>query len=846
MCDKDTCNDASCCGECEPWNCLEQQVNDILATKEDQLQGYVNEAKDAAAESKASAEASAQSAAESKEFRDEAETAASTAVAAEGVVLGVANTLQDTANKLEQIADELGTAIAGVAVSSWFYTTVSENQIVIPVPANKNAVDVQSIYIEGARQSPFRGFEFDKTAMIITLAEPLPLGLEIEIILGTYNSDNPNDFAYTLASNNGASLVGTASGQTVQQNLNSVDADLIKLKLNWAIENGYSDSGLTFTTGGTLTANDRNKVVYDPVSKTWYSWAGALPHVVAAGTNPVGVSDWKPWTDPTLRADLSAPDGLKVVGAVDSVAALRGVTGSVDNQRIQVKAYRTSVSGGGGIFVWDATNTRADDNGVIIKPTVITGSGRWVRECGDLYVEFFGAYNGATDNTSAFADAVKAAGSRVAGDVYSSSLNPGIRKVLTQGGKFNVTGNALIIVPSQVEIDLCGAEIVGNNTNTIFVTGGYNVTTGVLESNLSLPDGTYRITGTKIHNGIIRNAWLGYNVKNFAEQSEIHSLTFVDCAQCGVADSSWYGAFHTMTSRNPAAPKTHTQPAFVFSTYVNSQNIHHINVTQRKLAYRFDGSVNGQRLEFVNAEGCDKGLVFTGEVMPIEIYGYYEDITDVAIDMGAAQAHRAIKIGGFFNNVNTCFYGNNLSSGVFGENTYFINCTTKFNTDAGSLNGLTVNIPPAALAVNTLPGIPSGWRFSGFEKVVFPAVALDGSGNFIARQNLTGGKVDLPFSGDQGDTSTTIPFCAQVNEGVATRAIYTAIAFRQHMIVLINLTIEGQKVRGRVYNDAVHLDGTVSNITITPTNNSGLLKLTITGSALPATANNIVGVVRMP
>ena len=220
MCDKDTCNDASCCGECEPWNCLEQQVNDILATKEDQLQGYVGEAKDAAAESKASAEASAQSAAESKEFRDEAETAASTAVAAEGVVLGVANTLQDTAGKLEQIADELGTAIAGVAVSSWFYTTISENQTVIPVPSYKNAVDVQSIYIEGARQSPFRGFEFDKTAMTITLAEPLPLGLEIEIILGTYNSDNPNDFAHTLASNNGASLVGTTTGKTVQEELN--------------------------------------------------------------------------------------------------------------------------------------------------------------------------------------------------------------------------------------------------------------------------------------------------------------------------------------------------------------------------------------------------------------------------------------------------------------------------------------------------------------------------------------------------------------------------------------------------------------------------------------------------
>lgn len=239
MCDKENCNCGSnpCCGDCEPWNCIEQAVNDVWSTKEGQIEDFVERAETAAENSEASAKASADSAAEAKEFRDEAEQAATTAVAAEGVVLGVASTLQDTADKLEQIADELGTAIAGVAVSSWFYTTVIENQTVIPVPADKNAVDVQSIYIEGARQSPFRGFEFDKTAMTITLAEPLPLGLEIEIILGTYNSDNPNNFAQTLASNNGASLVGTSNGLTVQENLTGLveqDADFKEtFKAHW-------------------------------------------------------------------------------------------------------------------------------------------------------------------------------------------------------------------------------------------------------------------------------------------------------------------------------------------------------------------------------------------------------------------------------------------------------------------------------------------------------------------------------------------------------------------------------------------------------------------------------------
>lgn len=228
MCDQDNCNCGQnpCCGDCEPLNCIEQAVNDIWATKEGQIEDLVERAETAATNSEASAEASAGSAAESKEFRDEAELAASTAVAAEGIVLGVANTLQATADKLEQIADELGTAIAGVAVSTWYYTTIAENQTVIPVPESANAVDVQSIYIEGTRQEPNRGFVFNKTTMEITLAEGLPLGLEIAIILGTYNSDNPNDFSYTLASDNGAGLVGTLSGKTVQEELNQIETAL--------------------------------------------------------------------------------------------------------------------------------------------------------------------------------------------------------------------------------------------------------------------------------------------------------------------------------------------------------------------------------------------------------------------------------------------------------------------------------------------------------------------------------------------------------------------------------------------------------------------------------------------
>ncbi|AWD92560.1 tail fiber protein [Pectobacterium phage Nepra] len=293
MCDKDTCNDASCCGECEPWNCLEQQVNDILATKEGQLQGYVDESKNSAAESKASAEASAQSAAESKEFRDEAETAASTAVAAEGVVLGVASTLQDT-------ADKLGTAIAGIAVVTWYYTAVSENQTVIPVPDDKNQIAIQAIYIEGARKEPgpSRDFTYDPVTKQITLVEGIPLGQEIAIILGVY-PENSDDITHILASSTGAGLIGTTSGFTAQEELNA-------------------NSG-SFQDGAKLL-NKNNRIIDRSTNPAQlYIWDGLFPKAVPVGSTPetsggVGVGAWISVGDAALRSELAMNDGAYLSG----------------------------------------------------------------------------------------------------------------------------------------------------------------------------------------------------------------------------------------------------------------------------------------------------------------------------------------------------------------------------------------------------------------------------------------------------------------------------------------------------------------------------------------------------
>lgn len=98
---------------------------------------------------------------------------------------------------------------------------------------------------------------------------------------------------------------GVAGGADIDYATNQVTGQTQKTLPAVLRDAGFSPVSWDFSTGGTLTVNDRDKVVYDPVSKTWYAYSGALPVAVPAGFNPVGNADWKPKTDPTLREDLA-------------------------------------------------------------------------------------------------------------------------------------------------------------------------------------------------------------------------------------------------------------------------------------------------------------------------------------------------------------------------------------------------------------------------------------------------------------------------------------------------------------------------------------------------------------
>lgn len=107
---------------------------------------------------------------------------------------------------------------------------------------------------------------------------------------------------------------GVAGGADIDYATNQVTGQTQKTLPAILRDAGFSPVPWDFSTGGTLTVDDRDKVVYDPVSKTWYSYAGTLPVTVPAVFNPVGNADWKPQTDPNLRAELSEDNGVNLVG----------------------------------------------------------------------------------------------------------------------------------------------------------------------------------------------------------------------------------------------------------------------------------------------------------------------------------------------------------------------------------------------------------------------------------------------------------------------------------------------------------------------------------------------------
>lgn len=175
---------------------------------------------------------------------------------------------------------------------------------------------------------------------------------------------------------------GVATGADIDYATNQVTGQTQKTLPAVLRDAGFSPVSWDFSTGGTLTIADRDKVVYDPVSKTWYSYAGALPVTVPAGFNPVGNADWKPRTDPNLRDDLNSAalpgtslvrhsSGLTVESELDKLSSSTPTTriykDFVFDRSMRFSGYTTALATIGGTYLMPQGFDISEDDLVFVN-----------------------------------------------------------------------------------------------------------------------------------------------------------------------------------------------------------------------------------------------------------------------------------------------------------------------------------------------------------------------------------------------------------------------------------------------------------------------------------------------
>jgi hypothetical protein len=195
--------------------------------------------------------------------------------------------------------------------------------------------------------------------------------------------------------------------------------------------------------------------------------------------------------------DNIAGNGAKdaAVLSFENVANLRLAIGNDREPTAQTNGYYNAGDGGGNSFYWDGTSSATDNGGTIIKPTLVSGAGRWIATTDIITLEMFGAVlNGVADDSTAFAAAINASVGR---------------EIEIKTGKICKINTAQSF---SVGFRLCGGGTILINVPTgqtaIAVSGAVRLDNIILDGN-SVSNELIRCTGSKleIYGGEVKNIY---------------------------------------------------------------------------------------------------------------------------------------------------------------------------------------------------------------------------------------------------------------------------------------------------------------------------------------------------
>lgn len=641
---------------------------------------------------------------------------------------------------------------------------------------------------------------------------------------------------------------GVAGGASIDYADNQVTGQTQKTLPAVLRDIGYTPASFTFTTGGTLGVNDRDKAVFDPISKAWYTWVGELPKVVPAGSNPVGDANWKPWTDPTLRDDLANGVGSGLIGAA-FYAQIRTYSGS--GARITCGGRASLVDGASGFFQVDSSDsTTLDDDGYCL----VDALGRRWKRVGFSAIDpaWYGAVSdydsvtkSGTSSSAAFFKAVSLAAAGVKPEWQTGQTYKEVcRTVRPRTGNYKFTTS--VPIPSGVIVDLNNSTIGGDGfTNTdceAFVTG-YIDADGVLKSNLALAENVGRVMSAQLINWRATNLKKFFNAKNWNESCICSDGYAYNVQQTVKAKWSFYGSVKRIISRGSAGSTA--LPAFEFDAFVNVMDLDSLFATDRGTTTKISGGVNGLHVRNQSYESGQDGLTITGECMPMLISSnYFEGLAGGALNLGDSSTKKSVVVDNnwFYQIGQVGIIGNNMQGGKIGSGNYFAdNVAVNVNIN-DVVSTITVEIPPLRYSDTTAvqrPSFPSNKYILGDAVDVKYRVHIfdSASGATKAAQNYAGDRpMDMPYSGRQGFVPNKIAFCdVSRNGGGAspfTINVDSKIFFDNYVMYTFRIRVVDtnfdRMVSGRGYGSTVIVDhNTGPAIAVTAQNVNGYLRLVL-------------------
>lgn len=214
----------SCCNHSGTNSAIDQAVNDALADRIVELEGYKDSAATSATSAANSSAAAQQASIETKEYRDQTQEIANQAAGLVPDILEASNNLKDVADTLEAISQ----TASSYTVVNYYYTVVG-GETGFTFPDEVNVASVQAIYIEGVRQDNGHGFTFNAGSRSVIFDEVMPAdaaGTVITVQMGQNNVDSPESVLSLLAGNGGGGYVTLSDGKSVQEHVNDLEEDI--------------------------------------------------------------------------------------------------------------------------------------------------------------------------------------------------------------------------------------------------------------------------------------------------------------------------------------------------------------------------------------------------------------------------------------------------------------------------------------------------------------------------------------------------------------------------------------------------------------------------------------------